>query len=181
MTMVKMVQNKAVIFAMVLASLANLVLVSMLFYLLIPHLQVKKTSYEATQLVSLLIKTTPIDYAIYWNLILDKNSQDGIAAVSKSSADRDVVDRLVYDLGNARISATYMPEDIQSMLSGKPWCTNKMPTSLYPPKDDNGYTCFYPIFNMHSSLIGQVQVTWKIKPAQNIIDLELEKLKATIQ
>lgn len=162
-----------------------IILAASLFYLLVPHLQITKSDSDAQLITNQIISTTSADFAIFWQLNLESNSQRSIAISSKQEENLEPIQAVVNKIEQLKLSAAYGPEELYALLSGKSWCSNKMPTMAtfsidsknYFQENSNRYVCFIPVVNRSNSLIGKVSVVWQTRPVDQEVQSAIVQIK----
>ena len=147
-------------------------LAAALFYMMAPHLEITKSDKQAQVITDQILATTSADFAIFWHINLQTNSQRSISISTRKEENRNAALSVLTKLQQVKLSASHNPEELHALISGKSSCSGQMPTSTtlsadsknYFQENANRYLCFVPVVNKSNSLVAKVTVVWQNKP-----------------
>jgi hypothetical protein len=165
------------------------ILASALFYVLIPRIEVRRDVSSADLIMEKIVLTTTAEMAVYWDIHLDTNSRVPIAVTTKSKLDKLMLQKYVDSVKDVKLTASMGSEELHHLLSGSISC-HSLPTvaSLISTiaKDffnlnPGIFICIIPVLNTSNSLVGQINIGWRTKPSDEILNSTLVQTKGLLQ
>lgn len=182
-------KSKALLILLGIMSASNLLMASIIFYLLAPHIEIHKNDVEANNIAEKVIETTSADGAFYWAISFEHNTRTPLAV--KTRLLTDLAPAIKYTNLVSRMSLTASVDDytLQELISGNSDCdaisNNDAAVDIeavrqFLKSNPQAFACTVPDRNVFGSLIGYVTVVWKNRPSTTVKDSALTQTKNII-
>jgi hypothetical protein len=180
--------------ALAALTISNTLLLVILFYFLIPQMELRRPEAESADIVTKMIRTSSADLAIYWNIRLDKNSRSVSAFKTRSPTDETILIKFLKQTRDVKLTVALKPNDISALLSNNVLCDVQpflisqiisISSTAIEERDFfnnlDSYVCLIPITNKSQMLVGHLSVAWKHKPPAESINAALIQAQGLVQ
>jgi hypothetical protein len=162
-------QSRWSAFVIALLSFSNVLLLSLLFYKLVPQLAVVPDSDATHAMITAIMRTTNADAGFVWSVDLSNNDRHVLAYQTRDEKDEPRVQEYLGLINAIRFTVSIPAGIVQSLIGGQSTCAEVDKTDLNPTPIARQViqalkmtqVCFVPILNNSGALTGYVSVLWK--------------------
>lgn len=156
-------------FVIALLAFSNVLLLSLLFYKLVPQLSLSPSSDESSAMILKIMKTTDADFSSVWSISVHDNTRKLSAYEIRNKLDEAAIQEFLGTASSVKFTAGLPAAVVQSLIENKTFCgpTNALSLASYPItqklSENVGlvFSCFVPMVNPAGTMIGLVAVHWK--------------------
>ncbi len=106
----------------ILILVVNLVLVSILFYMVVPTLSPTTNPQHAGRIVNSFLENSTADAVVFWAVNLESNTRRSVAHSVRDPRDADGLERFITAASLIRFTSAITPEITKALLSGNGMC-----------------------------------------------------------
>lgn len=181
--------SNALVLTVMAMSITCAVLVSILFYLMMPSIEIRRDKENAQMIVDKIISTTSADAVIYWDIRLETNSRAPLAWGTRRAAELPHLEKYIKTVQDLKLTAGVGVEELQSLLAGNVHCHDALTRSAqnaeiaknFITANPTTFICINPIANHAQMLVGQLNIVWREHPPQEALNSALIQTKGLLQ